>query len=166
MINYIEKGIGLHDAIHVQGHSLSRLDGAWVADDETAVQAIIDAYTVAQSAELIASAIDAHAKALRDPVVANISPAEMASWFIKRAEAIAYTASNNAVDAPNLNAEAQARGISLADLVVKVGTKGASLAQLESVVAGVCGKHVDAAKACATFAELFAYNWRTGWPEV
>lgn len=44
-INYTEKGLGLHDAIAAAGHWL-HFDSArgWVASDEAAVQAIIDAY--------------------------------------------------------------------------------------------------------------------------
>ena len=42
MINYIEKGIELHEEIANQGYKLYQLDGIWVADDEVAVQAIID----------------------------------------------------------------------------------------------------------------------------
>jgi hypothetical protein len=49
-INYIEKGVGLHDAITESGHSLARVDGVWVASDEAAVQAIIDAYDPAATA--------------------------------------------------------------------------------------------------------------------
>lgn len=44
MIKYIEKGIGLHDAIYAAGHQLIERDGVWVSDDDEAVQAIIDAY--------------------------------------------------------------------------------------------------------------------------
>jgi len=44
-INYIEKGIGLHDAISAAGHSLRQLDGVWVSDNDVAVQAIIDSYS-------------------------------------------------------------------------------------------------------------------------
>jgi uncharacterized protein YbjT (DUF2867 family) len=43
-INYIEKGAGLHAAIAAAGHRLTDIDGVWVASDEQAVQAIIDAY--------------------------------------------------------------------------------------------------------------------------
>lgn len=50
MIQYIEKGAGLHDAIAAAGHSLARVDGVWVASDEAAVQAIIDAYDPAATA--------------------------------------------------------------------------------------------------------------------
>jgi len=44
MIEYIEKGIGLHDAIAAAGHWLRQIDGEWRSSDDTAVQAIIDAY--------------------------------------------------------------------------------------------------------------------------
>lgn len=44
MINYIEKGYGLHLAIYAAGHWLKQIDGKWVSDNDEAVQAIIDAY--------------------------------------------------------------------------------------------------------------------------
>jgi hypothetical protein len=43
-IKYIEKGIGLHEAISLAGHQLYQIGGEWVADDVEAVQAIIDSY--------------------------------------------------------------------------------------------------------------------------
>ena len=43
-INYVEKGYGLHAAIQAAGHSLQQRSGAWVSDNDAAVQAIIDAY--------------------------------------------------------------------------------------------------------------------------
>lgn len=44
MIRYVEKGYGLHEEIAAQGFNLRQVDGVWEADDEKAVQAIIDAY--------------------------------------------------------------------------------------------------------------------------
>jgi hypothetical protein len=44
MIRYIEKGTGLHEAIAAAGHSLSQVDGVWIASDPEAVQRIIDEY--------------------------------------------------------------------------------------------------------------------------
>ncbi len=44
MINYVEKGIGLHDAIAAAGHWLAQVDGVWESSDDVAVQAIIDAF--------------------------------------------------------------------------------------------------------------------------
>jgi hypothetical protein len=52
MINYIEKGIGLHNMIEESGHTLSNLDGVWVSDDDVVVQGIIDAYTPDPLADL------------------------------------------------------------------------------------------------------------------
>jgi hypothetical protein len=39
-------------------------------------------------------------------------------------------------------------------------------AALEADIAGVAGRHCDAVRACTTFADLLAYDWRAGWPEV
>ena len=44
MITYVEKGYGLHQAIQAAGHQLVQQNGVWVADNDTAVQAIIDGY--------------------------------------------------------------------------------------------------------------------------
>lgn len=44
MINYIEKGEGLHAAIVAAGHTLYERDGTWITDDPVAVQRIIDEY--------------------------------------------------------------------------------------------------------------------------
>jgi len=44
MIDYIEKGIWLHDAIHAAGLELYRKDNVWIASDEVVVQAIINSF--------------------------------------------------------------------------------------------------------------------------
>lgn len=118
------------------------------------------------------AAADALAAAKRNAVVAGISPAEMASWTIKRAEALAYQAkgaSATNADAPNLAAEAAARNITTAALVTKVLNKAAALAALEAAIAGNCGKHTDAIDALAaapgtSAAQIAAYDISTGWP--
>ena len=162
MINYVEKGIGLHDRIAKAGHSLERVSNVWVASDDPAVQAIIDSYSLDDlKAELLAN-IDELAKTKRDAVVANISPAEMASWSIKRVEAAAYDGQDSSV--PFLAAEAAARGVPTSSLVDKVLTKGAALSSLEAAISGVSGKHCDAIKAAASFAEALTYDYSTGWP--
>lgn len=43
-IKYRECGIELHEAIERAGHILYWRDGQWIADDEQAVQAIIDSF--------------------------------------------------------------------------------------------------------------------------
>lgn len=44
MINYIEKGDGLHEAIKAAGHSLQQINGVWMSSNDDEVQAIIDSY--------------------------------------------------------------------------------------------------------------------------
>ncbi len=164
MIYYTEKGAGLHEAVAVAGHFMRQVNGIWVSSDDVAVQAIIDAYPLTSCQAEVIEAIDAHASALRDQVVANISSAEMASWAIKQREAAAYQASGNSADAPMLGIEAQARGVPVGDLAAKVLDKGAQLSQLEAVIAGVAGAHGDAVKALPTFDAVLAYDWHAGWP--
>lgn len=43
-INYIEKGSALHAAIGAAGHRLWQENGVWKSTNDTAVQAIIDAF--------------------------------------------------------------------------------------------------------------------------
>lgn len=105
----------------------------------------------------------------RAAITRGISPAEMSSWPIKRAEALAYQASGNAADAPMLQVEATARGIPFADLATKVQTKAALLSQFEAQIAGNNGKHNDALDALAaapgaTVDQMLAYDITIGWP--
>ena len=44
MINYIEKGEGLHKAIISAGHFLYKESGVWYSSNDAAVQSIIDSY--------------------------------------------------------------------------------------------------------------------------
>jgi hypothetical protein len=48
MINYIEKGIELHQFIEEQGYRLWQEDGEWFTTDDVAVQALIDAFDPVQ----------------------------------------------------------------------------------------------------------------------
>lgn len=129
----------------------SATEGGWVAPQ------IIKTHA-AQQAD-----VDALAKTKRDNIVANISAAEMASWPIKRAEALLFSSSGLAADAPVLSIEAQARGITLASLVAKVLTKAAFFADLEAKIAGACGKHQDVI-AALPLADVAAYDITAGWP--
>lgn len=44
MINYTEKGAGMHQTIYDAGYRLENIDGVWISDNDTAVQIIIDNY--------------------------------------------------------------------------------------------------------------------------
>lgn len=164
MIDLKNKGAfaGLFAAIAAAGHSCIIRNGQPVSSDDVAVQAIIDGYTLADARAEITARIDALAKAKRDAVVASISPAEMASWSIKRAEAAAYDGTD--ASAPFLAAEASARGVTTAALVNKVTEKGAMLSGLEAAISGTSGRHGDAVKALVTFESIAAYDYSSGWP--
>lgn len=164
MILYSERGRGLHAAIAAAGHWLRQVDGHWMADDEAAVQAIIDAYPLAALQADVVADIDAHARALRELVVRDTSPAEMASWPIKRAEALAFAANGDPASAPMLAVEAAARGVSLGDMAAMVTAKATALSALEAAISGTAGRHADAVRAMQTFEQVLAYDWKAGWP--
>lgn len=166
MIEYTEKGYGLHQKIASAGYALRQENGAWISSDDVAVQAIIDGYTLDNAKAYRAAQVSAYAKTLRDKVIMTISAGEMASWPIKLSEAAKYAQTGQASDAPMLLAEATARGIALSELAAKVGGNATTFAGLESAIAGVDGKHRDAIKALSTFDEVAAYDYLAGWPEV
>lgn len=129
---------------------------------DAAVQAVLEGWTVADASAEVVAMIDAHARALRDGVVAGISSAEMASWTLKREQALAYDGTD--ASAPMLALEASSRGVPTSAVVARVLAKAAALSQLEAHIAGAAGKHGDAVKALATHAEVLAYDWSGGWP--
>lgn len=137
-----------------------RLRAAWA---DTTPDAVIDIDTTLAKA-CITGKCDQLAKAKRDAIVAGISAAEMASWPIKLAEANKFTETGVAADAPNLAVEAQARDITLADLVVKVLVKATALSMIEAGIAGTNGRHNDAIAGLSTVEELQGYDLNAGWP--
>lgn len=54
MINYTEKGIGLHKLIEDSGYSLEQRDGEWISSDDNSVQIIIDTYNPLPYERLVA----------------------------------------------------------------------------------------------------------------
>lgn len=164
-MDYVDRP-GLSNKIALSGHWVEMRDGAFVTSDDTAVQAIMDSYSLDEAKTYRCNEVSQKAKALRDKVIKTISAGEMASWPIKLAEAAKFAATGLPADAPMLSAEAEARGITLADLVAKVGGNASVFAVLEATIGGVDGKHRDAIKALTTFEEVAAYDFSAGWPEV
>lgn len=133
--------------------------------DDAAAQAIIDSYTLKEAKDYMCAEVLGYARLLRDKAVEGVSPAEMACWPIKRAEASDF-ASRGASAAPILSAEAARRGVSLKVLADKVMANAAALSAIEAEIAGADGRHRDAIGAKTSFADLLAYDWRTGWPAL
>jgi hypothetical protein len=164
MINYTEKGSALHAAIQQAGHSLREENGVWISSNDEAVQAIMDGYTLEQAKAAKQADVLALAKQLRDKVVSAISPGEMASWQIKLSEAAAFAVGGT--NTPMLSAEAAIRGITVAQIVAKVGGNSSNFAALEAQIGGNDGRHRDAIKALTTFEEVNGYDFSAGWPEL
>lgn len=119
----------------------------------------IEFATLAEAQANRIAVVDLAAASLRDRVTAGISAAEMSSWPLKLAEA-------NAGGGPMLTLEASYRGISEADLIVKVLDKAQQLSTLEAQIAGVSGMHNDTIEAMTTIEDVVAYDMRADWPEV
>lgn len=136
-----------------------KVAGVWTQQWETYD---LDITLDAKKTEVV-NQVEDIARVKRDMLVANYSAGEMASWSIKRTEALAFQTSNDPATAPNLASEAQRRGISLASLVEKVMLKAAQLSYLESEIAGHCGALQDLANAVENEADLLAIDLETGW---
>lgn len=121
--------------------------------------------TIEQRRAQVSAEIDLHAKALRDNVVQLISPAEMSSWPIKQAQALAFQAGGGDAVAPMLVAEAGYRQCTTAELVDMVLAKAQQLAALEAMISGECGRRQDLLRV-ADLAQIdaLASSVRTGWP--
>lgn len=164
MINYTEKGSDLHNRIRQAGHWLRQENGEWLSSDDTSVQLIIDTYSLTDLKNSKKNEVLAYAKKLRDRVIASISPGEMASWPIKLSEAMAFAAGST--NTPMLSAEAAIRGITVAEMVGKVGGNATSFSTLEAQIGGTDGRHRDNIDKLTTFEEVIAYDYSTGWPVV
>lgn len=166
-IEYTEKGAALHVRLAELGLPIEERDGVWVAlGDPVTTQAAIDDYTLVDVQADLVARIDAHAASLRDAVVAGISPAEMASWTVKRREALDYQATADPAKAPMLAIESAARGAALAEVVARVLASASRLSHIEAAIAGIAGKHKDTVRAAGDFEAALTYDWSTGWPSI
>lgn len=161
---------GLYDMVVAAGHYVEHTQDGSFADNAEAVQRIIDGYDASAALAFAKAektrAILIYAKRLRDAVIAMISAGEMASWSIKKAEAAQFDANGSLPADALLSLEAEQRGISLSDLVVKVQSNAVEFERAEAAIGGTDGRHRDAVKALETVAEVIAYDISAGWPEA
>lgn len=118
---------------------------------------------LAEGVATILSEANSIANAKRTEATRGASPAEMASWGIKRQEATAHAA-GNVLAAPNLVAEATARGITAVALVQRVTENANKLLAAEAAISGRRGAIHDAALAATTTSQLEAIDVNAGWP--
>lgn len=150
--------------ISAAGHWVVFEDGIPLSSDDKAVQPIIDAFTLVEYKAGKQAQIESHAKVLRDKSLNGVSPAEVAAWSVKLAEA--KTFGKAGADTATLAKEAQVRNIPLAELVAKVQANANDFGDREAQIAGVAGKHKDALMALTDFRAVEAYDFTGGWPEV
>ncbi|MEJ1358340.1 MAG: hypothetical protein RPU51_09230 [Candidatus Sedimenticola sp. (ex Thyasira tokunagai)] len=86
----MEKGIWLHEAIQAAGHSLSQVDGEWVASDEGVVQAIIDTFDPLPHAQKAALTLVKEASAKKRLQFVTQAAGKDAEYTFKAAEAAQY----------------------------------------------------------------------------
>lgn len=163
MITYTEKGPGLHDAIRNAGHWIKQENGFWLSDNDTAVQSIIDGYSLVDVQTYVNNQVLVLAKKKFDAAIAGISSGEMSGWPILRQEANAYNASKNTADCPSIAQEANDRGITVDALVAKIVANSNYFNNLRASISGTSGKHRDAIKALMTIDAVLAYDYTLGW---
>jgi len=78
------------------------------------------------------SAIRAHFEGLVAGLKADAAPYEVETWAVQTAEYSAWVA-NNTTPTPYVSALAAARGMTLADLMAKIGAKVAGLATIQGM---------------------------------
>lgn len=131
---------------------ICNLEGVWSSDQGDAITDLEEKkkFCIKQS--------DAYAALLRAKILAPASPYEASSWPLKLAEA------KDGINTPMLDLEAQHRGIDRTVLIQKVLDKAQQLAELESIISGINGKHTDIIKTLTSLQEVQDYDWRNLYP--
>jgi hypothetical protein len=153
---------GLRSQIVAAGITVRVVDGIEECSDETAAQAIIDGYTLAQAKAEKKHEVSAMAREKYNLVTAGISAAEMAGWPILLSEALAYRTSG--VVGAAIQTEAFIRGIEVGDLVSKIESNAAQFQATRAAIAGTDGRKRDEIDALETFEAVASYSVDGGWP--
>lgn len=146
-INYIEKGYGLHEKIREAGHSIECKNGVFITSNDSAVQAIIDAYTASDAANIVKKAIRALADEKEDELLSAREQIEMLSRRLELQD-IKETRTLTAAELTEI-----------ADIKTAMG-KVKAVRDAKKV-------HITALNALASandFAGILSYKIKQGWP--
>lgn len=168
MIDFNGKNCDALDArIRVAGHWVCCVDGQFEASDPAAVQAIVDAWTLADAIAAKKREIADHARDLQDAFVARLgySAGERDTWAIKRSEAEAVQAGGGVEVAPTLALETTATR-TLANVAARVLANATAYGAFAGAVARNRSVHQDAVVALTDFAQIRDYDFSSGWPNV
>ncbi len=139
MINYIEKGFGLHQYLADNGCFLEQnQDGTWVSNlSEEATNILMDNYnpwTKEKANKLIE--IDLAFQKTIDSLTAGWPEGEIKTWAKQETEALALQ-SNPTVSTPFLTMIAAQRGITVADLASRVLRDSAAFSAASAYYVGL-----------------------------
>ena len=147
--------------------------GDWYRDDDNYRRSwTLTDDTQAEILERLARQVDSTARELRDAATAGTSPAEMASWSLKRSEALVYSTEPadqteaNTLGVGLLYAEAQVRDATTQAIANRVIANATALTGLEAQIAGNAGKLRDALAEAGTIDEMLAIDLTAGWPDA
>lgn len=119
MINFTSKYGYVIEEIERQGHSLIRLNNKWVADDEVAVQAIIDTFDPIPNARYDAiQRINRQSQEVMEVIESQYPSFEKHTWPSQKIESERWAA-NDSADTPTIDAIASARGVERVSLILK-----------------------------------------------
>ena len=120
MINYLEKGHGLHEAIGDAGHKLWHEDRVWKSTNDAVVQALIDNYDhVPYEREKALERVSEQFEKAALAVDGMYPMTEQRSFYKQEREAKAFNRDNTS-STPLLSRIAAKRGGTVADLAAKV----------------------------------------------
>jgi len=161
MINYIEKGLGLHRAINESGHSIEQINGVWISSNDTAVQAIINSYDSLpyERAEKKAELVKDSEEVLNLQVLSKYPRFEIDSWQNQKADAEAYTLDINATTL-TLDALSSVRGITKEVAAERILNKAAQFAVLSASYAGERQRLEDLVDNALTIEEIHAIKFQ------
>lgn len=158
MINYIEKGYLLHDALNVAGMHIKQKNGVWVSDQDHAVvnQFIIDFDEVAAvKAELKEQLVTGSQEYVDAAILKQYPKFEVDTWQNQLRDANAYIADNAAV-VSTLEALATQRDITKQSAAEKVIAKAAVFEAFSGKQAGERQRLEDLIDAALTVEQLNA----------
>lgn len=159
MINYIEKGHGLHEAIRNAGYSLYQVDGVWVSNNDTEVQAIINDYNPVIDAKNEAKKrIREQSEAIAESIKGNYPDFEMQIWPYQRLEVEAWDLDKDA-PTPTCDAVALARGLDRVEQLERTLAKTTAFKNFVNLLVGKKQYYEDLIESLNDVAEINAINF-------
>lgn len=155
MINYTEKGLGLHEEVARNGYRLWKLDGEHYSSNDVEVQKIIDSYDPlpkakeSKKAEILKDSND-----ILDAMILSKYPRfEVDTWQNQKADSEAYILDNNATTL-TLDALASQRGTTKLATATKILEKAAQFAVISAKYAGERQRLEDLVDAATTVEQV------------